>query len=386
MATTTLRVVLDDIAAPASRSLRRYTQELTAALIAATPPNCEVAAIVSSSVLAQASLPEETFLGLSELTTLRLGHDSLARAWQHGVTTVPATRMSGKGLIHSPSLFAPLARHDRVNDLGTQTIVTVHDVLAWTHPSSLSSRQVSWQKAMAKRAFKFADAVVVTTHAVADELNEIMDFGDRVRVVPAAAATRLSQPYNATARALALELPDRYIFTTGTLSPHNKLDALITAMAHPDAPDIPLLISGPPAWGDQNLQTLIAEAGLDSRRVRHLGVLDDADLAVVLERATVFVQPSIAEGFSLPILEAFSAGTPVVHSDPAAVLELTAGAGVIVPRETPETYPERLAIAISEVVNDQTLARQLGLQGLDRASVFSWRAAAEKVWQLHADL
>jgi glycosyltransferase involved in cell wall biosynthesis len=386
MATTTLRVVLDDIAATSSRSLRRYVHELTAALIQTAPSNCDVAGIVSNSVEADAGPTEEKFPGLSELTTLRLGHDSLARAWQHGVTNIPATRMSGKGLIHSPSLFAPLSRHDRLNDLATQTVVTVHDVLAWTHPASLTTGQVAWQKAMARRALKFADAVVVTTHSVANQLNEIMSFGDRIRVVPGAASTRLSQPSNASARALALELPERYIFTTGTLSPHNKLDALITAMTHPDAPDMPLLISGAPGWGDHTHAILIAEAGLDVSRVRHLGILDDADLAVAIERATVFVQPSVAECFSLPILEAFSLGTPVIHSDNAAVLEIAADAGITVPRDGPETYAERLAFALSQVTSDDTLAQQLSVKGLDRSSIFSWQATAEKVWQLHADL
>ncbi|WP_231601765.1 glycosyltransferase family 1 protein [Salinibacterium sp. NG253] len=385
MAMTTLRVVLDDIAAPASRNLRRYSEELIKQLIVSAPPNCEVAGIVSNNSTSSAKI-EETFPGLAELTTLRLGHDALTRAWQHGVTSIPATRMSGKGLIHSPSLFAPLSRHDRVNDVGTQTVVTVHDILAWTSPESMSTRQVAWNKAMAKRAFKYADAIVVTSHSVADELKDIMNFGERVRVIPGAATERVKQPFNAHARALALELPERYILATGTLAPHTRLDALIQAMAHPDAPDIPLLISGPPAWGERDIASTIAAAGLSSERVRYLGALDDNDLAVALNSATIFAHPDSSEGFSLPVLEAFSLGTPVVHSDAAAVVELSADAGIAVARESAETYSERLAQALASVANDSELERQLGFRGLDRSHVFTWRAAADKVWQLHADL
>ena len=59
-------------------------------------------------------------------------------------------------------------------------MVTIHDAVPWTHPETLTRNDVWWHKAMAKRAHRFADAVVVPTHAVAGKLNEVMDFGDRV--------------------------------------------------------------------------------------------------------------------------------------------------------------------------------------------------------------
>ena len=117
-----------------------------------------------------------------------------------------------------------------------------------------------------------------------------------------------------------------------------------------------------------------------------LGQLSDADLSVVLDRATVFAFPSLAEGFGLPVIEAFSFGTPVVHSDAPAVAEVAAGAGVEVPRDDAEGYPVRLAEAIRSIVDDDALAQRLGFTGIDRAAAFSWRDSAQRVWQLHADL
>ncbi|WP_271727570.1 hypothetical protein, partial [Bacillus licheniformis] len=69
-------------------------------------------------------------------------------------------------MIHGTGLFAPLRKHDR--RAGDQTVVTIHDVLAWTNPEAMSSTAVAWQKGMLKRARKHADAVVVPTHALAD--------------------------------------------------------------------------------------------------------------------------------------------------------------------------------------------------------------------------
>ncbi|HEY5223103.1 MAG TPA: glycosyltransferase, partial [Microbacteriaceae bacterium] len=111
------------------------------------------------------------------------------------------------------------------------------------------------------------------------------------------------------------------------------------------------------------------------------------DLSVVLDRASVFVYPSLAEGFGLPILEAFRFGTPVIHSDDAALLEVSGGAGIAVERASSgSSYPERLAAAIERVLTDRELADRLSVFGQDRVRAFSWRDSAQLVRQLHADL
>ena len=117
-----------------------------------------------------------------------------------------------------------------------------------------------------------------------------------------------------------------------------------------------------------------------------LGRLDDADLATVLHRATMFAFPSRAEGFGLPVIEAMALGTPVVHTDLPAVMEVAADAGLVVDIESGADVPRRLAEQLRRIAEDAELAEQLAVRGLDRARAFSWRDSAEKVWQLHADL
>jgi glycosyltransferase involved in cell wall biosynthesis len=102
--------------------------------------------------------------------------------------------------------------------------------------------------------------------------------------------------------------------------------------------------------------------------------------------ASLFVQPSRAEGFGLAMVEAFAFGLPVIHSDAPALVEVAADSGVVVARDDPEGYPGRLAEAIRGVREDAGLRDRLSVAASDRARAFSWRDAAEKVWQLHADL
>lgn len=378
---TTLRVIVDQILAPVPGGIGRYAEELTRALIATAPRGSDVAGIVSASSDEDQAKVTERLPGLSSLYASPLARRELSAAWQHGFTRLP-----GSGMVHATSLLAPLRRHGRSEGPNEQIAVTIHDAVPWTHPETLTPRGVVWHKAMAKRAERYADAIVVDTHAVADQLNEILDVGDRVRVISAAVGSSLRLPEDAHERAVRLSLPDRYILSVGTLEPRKGIEPLIRSLARGIPDEIPLLIVGPEGWGDVNVAAIARDAGLAHERVRALGYLDDADLAVALDRATVFVFPSFAEGFGLPLLEAFSLGTPVVHSDDPALVENAAGAGMLVTRADAERYPDRLAEALNAVLGDDELAQRMGLAGLDRAKAFSWRDSAEKVWQLHADL
>lgn len=379
---TTLHVVVDQVVAPVPGGIGRYAEELTRHLIATAPSGCDVAGVVSAVGKDELAHIRTLLPDLAELERLPLPRRELSLAWQGGLVGGVA-----KNMVHAPSVLAPLVKHDRFTDPGRQTVVTVHDTVPWTHPETLTPRGVQFHRSMIKRAWKYADAVVVPTHAVAGALNEIHRFDDRLRVIGGAPSGRLRTPVDADLRAERLGLPERYVLAVGTLEPRKGLVHLIEGLAHPDAPqDIPLVIAGPDGWGDVDVYGTAERAGLARDRVKVLGRIDDADLAVAYERATVFVFPSLAEGFGLPVIEAMSFGTPVVHSDDAAVREVASDAGVTVAVNPRETYPERLAQAVYQVVNDPLLAGQLAVAGPDRARMFDWTDSATETWQLHADL
>ncbi|WP_025155564.1 glycosyltransferase family 4 protein [Leifsonia aquatica] len=379
---TTLRVVIDELIGETPGGARRYTEELTRQLIATAPRGCDVVGIVSAVPDEELAALRAALPGIADITRLPLAHRELAVALPGGVPMG-----SVRGMLHAPSLFAPLRKR---RDEGDQVAVTIHDTLAWTHPESLGSAGARWTKAMAKRARKHADAIVVPTHAVAARLSDELDFGDRIRVIGGAPATTLRLPADADERAARLELPDSYALSLGSIMPRKGVAPLIRAIARPEAHGIPLLIAGPDRYGDGSATGVAAAAGLPEDRVRALGRLDDADLAVLLSRATLFVYPSLAEGFGLPIVEAFKFGLPVIHSDDPALVEVAGGASLVVERVASPAddaaYSERLAAAIGRVLDDDALRERLGVLASDRARAFSWRDSAERVWQLHADL
>ncbi|WP_243063492.1 glycosyltransferase family 1 protein [Humibacter sp. RRB41] len=377
---TTLRVIVDDVLTDVPDGVSRYSLELTKQLVATAPKGCVVEGVIAAHNDTDRRLLQQLLPGLAGVHALPVGSRELALAWQMGVK-LPL----GGGLIHAPSLLAPLFKHDSSEGLD-QTTVTIHDASAWTAPDSVGVVEAAWQKAMVKRARKFADAIVVPTHAVAEQLAEVAKLGDRIRVIGGAPSDTLQLPSDTDARTAALRLPERYIATVSNLDPRKGLRQLVAAMKDPALAAIPLLVVGPEEFRGERVSTVAMEAGLPEGRVRTLGTLGDADLAVVLAKAEVFVYPNLASGFGLPVIEAMRFGTPVVHSDDPAVLEVSFGAGVTVAREDADGYPTRLGHAIAEVLNDAGLRERLRFAGMDRAAAFSWRSSAELVWKLHAEL
>ncbi|WP_394551163.1 glycosyltransferase family 4 protein [Agromyces sp. MMS24-JH15] len=377
--TIRLRVVVDAMAAPGSGPSARYTRDLTEALIRRAPGGTAVEGIVSSSPPEEYDAITAALPGLADLYKTSLARRELRAAWQLGLTTSP-----GGGIIHSPTLLAPMRRHDPAG--GDQVVVTVHDTIATTHPDSLSSAEAAWRRAMLKRARKHADAIVATSHALATRLEERYGFGDRLRVVPPAPRGGLTAPGDEERRA-ALGLPGQYLVTVGTLEPRTGLVDLLTALARPGVPDLPLVIAGPATWGEQHVAAAADDAGLRPGRVRAIDGLTDAEYGTLLRHASAFIAPAHAEGHPEVVIEALSAGLPVVHSDTPEYTEAAAGSGLVVAVGVGgDPYADRLAASIAAVVEDRALADRMRIGGLDRARAFSWDDAADRTWQLHADL
>ncbi len=379
MSTTTLRVVLDGAAAPLPLGQGRYSLELARALVDTAPRGCTVHGVIPASPEREYALVAERLPGLGGLFKSAMDRRQLAAAWQAGFTRLP-----GSGMVHAPTQLAPLYRHDRVEQPGEQVVVTIHDAIAWTHPELMPSRRAAWFRAMGRRAQRYADAVVVPTHTVAAQIETVLDLGDRLRVIAGAVSGSLVLPEDDEARAAALALPERYVLAVGPFGGQSGIRELMWSLADLHAPDVPLVIVG--ADDDAELDRIQQDTRMPEHRVLRLPALPDADLAVVYSRAAALVVPSVAEGLALPVLEAMSMGTPVIHSDAETLMEVGADAGHVVERGDGATFPRRLAESMRDLLSDPALAEELSVRGRDRARAFSWRDTAEKTWQLHADL
>jgi glycosyltransferase involved in cell wall biosynthesis len=366
-----LVVLLEQVLAPVPGGTGRYSRELTAALAATAPTGWTV----GSAVARHADPTRAMIPGVEGPHLLPLPRQALIAAWDSGVPLWP-----GGDTVHAPTPLAPPGPRR-----GRDLVVTVHDTVPWTHPDGLTRRGVGWHRRMIGRAARRADALVVPTEAVANDLPQHVACRARLHVVGEGVSPAVAlRPEEGSAARIAarLRLPRRYILAVGTLEPRKGIDTLLAALASPNAPDLPLLLAGQPGWGRVDPAAAAREAGLDPGRVRVLGRVSDAELAVVLHGATVLAAPSQAEGFGLPVLEAMAAGIPVVHSDAPALVEVAGGAGMTVKRNDPAA----LASALRAVVSDPAKADAMIVAGRRRAQRFTWERTAKRVWSVHIDL
>ena len=364
-----LVVLLEQLFASVPGGTGRYSRELAAALAATAPDGWTV-----GSAVARCADPSPAVIpGVEGPHLLPLPHQALVAAWEAGLPLWP-----GGDAVHAPTPLAPPGPRR-----GRSLVVTVHDTVPWTHPEGLTRRGVGWHRRMIGRAARRAGALVVPTAAVADDLGRHITCRATVHVVGAGVSAVLAhRPEQADAICTRLRLPSRYVLAVGTIEPRKGIDTLLAALAQVHAPDLPVLLAGQPGWGRVDPAEIARRVGLDPGRVRVLGRISDAELAVVLRRAAVLAAPSLAEGFGLPVLEAMATGVPVVHSDAPALVEVAGGAGVTVPRGDPAA----LAAALRGVLSDPAQADALVAAGRCRAQRFTWERTARRVWSVHRAL
>ncbi|MCC2033395.1 glycosyltransferase [Microbacterium allomyrinae] len=372
----TLRVVLDQLVAPTEPELAEASRELVRALVISAPAGCEVEGIAPAG-------GDDTALtavaGLAGIRRTALQRRELTAALQLGVGTG-----IGGGMIHSPTLFAPLVRHDRVHD-NDQTVVTVWDLRPWESPGELPRTVVAWHKAMLKRAVKHADAIVAPTHALAERLAEIAPLGDRIRVIAGASPHDYAVPTDEVGRRRELDVPEGFILLSGGPLASEGLDAGLAAVAASGV-DLPVVVIDVEEGHEPAVADLAAAAGLPERVLHVRGALGTADRAAIFGGAVAFVAPSRRAAFPWRVVDALTLGVPVIAASSAVHTEIVLDGGVLVTATDASELSEGLGSALAAAVGSTAAAERLGVLAGDRGRAFSWREAADKVWMLHAEL
>lgn len=257
-------------------------------------------------------------------------------------------------------------------------VVTIHDLFFLTDPGSTRAEIRRDYPVLAADHARRADAIVTssahTRRLITDKLGAPPD---RVYVCsPGPPVWRtLGQAPNVPARG--------YILFIGTLEPRKNVGVLLDAYTRligrlPSAP--PLILAGrstpeAAAWLER-----LGRAPLEGR-AEHRGYVPDEHREALYAGARVLVLPSLDEGFGLPVLEAMSAGVPVVASNRGSLPEVSGPAGTLV---DPEDV-DGLAAALERLVTDDAWAEAQGRAGLQRARDFSWPAAAATLRQAYVD-
>jgi alpha-1,3-rhamnosyl/mannosyltransferase len=256
------------------------------------------------------------------------------------------------------------------------TAVLVYDLVPFVRGAEAQARAARIERATIRPALRRAAAFICISDATRRDLVAHFPYaGSRAHVIPLAAHPRFGTPV----KPARLDKP--YVLAAGTLEPRKNLVRLIEAWAalpDPVREAHVLALVGPTGW---NVDATLAAARARPDDVRLLGFVDDDELAALYAGAAAFAYPSLYEGFGLPVLEAMSAGAPVVTSTVSSLPEVAGDAAVLVdPRDV-----RALRDALGSLLTDRARAEAMRAAGRARAARFTWkRTAAETRAVLHS--
>ena len=319
---------------------------------------------------------------MAGLPGVSLGRYSVSAAWSalSGADCPGIGRLAKQvDLIHATDHYVPKCA-------AVPVVATLMDAIPLSHPHWLRSEFRSIKNALWSRAARWADAVITISEYSRTELARWTGVDpSRITVIPLGVG-------DAWYRDVAVSELDRvrakyglsesFFISVGTLQPRKNVARTIQAHRALPADErrrCPLVIIGRAGWRCEDVLRLIdQESGAGT--VRWLQHVPDEDLLPVLKQATGMLFPSLAEGFGLPVVEAFAARVPVITSNTTSLPEVAGDAAMLVdPLDV-----DALAQAMMSLLTDSDLAESLRQRGLARARQFTWQRCAQSTAGVYA--
>jgi glycosyltransferase involved in cell wall biosynthesis len=291
-------------------------------------------------------------------------------------------RREGIDLFHAPHYVLPPLTP-------CKSVVTIHDCIHLRFPQYLPNRLAY---AYARSALWFAthrsDRVLTVSEASKRDILRYYRVPEKkIDVIYNAIDERFGETPTADEVERVREryqLNDPFVLYAGNIKPHKNLERLIDAfhtLRRDGLDTVKLLIIGDEISKYATLRRAVHKYKLH-KHVRFFGFVPDKTLAVLYRLASVFVFPSLYEGFGLPPLEAMASGTPVITSNVSSLPEVVGDAALLI-----DPYdPDAIAHAMRRVLTEPALRDDLRARGFLRVKEFSWDRSVRRVHEIYEEV
>jgi glycosyltransferase involved in cell wall biosynthesis len=257
-------------------------------------------------------------------------------------------------------------------------VTTIHDFSFHHHPECLPKENKEYLQKHFWKNIRKSDRVITVSQRVKQELVELLKYDDaRIKVIYHGVDHENFRKYDSVEMddfRISHGLPEKFILFVGSIEPRKNLkNALLSYEALPDAlkKEYKFVLAGFSGWKNAEVMSIIKRA---RENIMYLGYLTDVELAYLYNLASVFIYPSLYEGFGLPPLEAMACGTPIIVSNTSSIPEICGDAAY---------YVEPLSIdsisaGICRVIGDTELRNGLVRRGLEHAKAFRWDTSAKE--------
>jgi glycosyltransferase involved in cell wall biosynthesis len=282
---------------------------------------------------------------------------------------------SGYDLFFSPAFYCIQRK------LNIPQIVAVHDLAVFDNPDTFSKRFVIYFRSIIASTCKRADRIITSSQFIADRIaSRFPHAGKKVVVVPYGVSQEFFHVDSGKQQEVREKwsLPKRCILTVSTIEPRKNLMVLLNAYAvyrRRTKDPAPLIIIGKDGFRADVVRKRAAQSDMKFA-VRFLDYVQETEMPVFYSLATLFVYPSLYEGFGLPVLEAMAAGCPVITSNQSSLPEVTGSAAKLI---DPKNQVEIADAMVQLMESDEDREHFRGL-GVKRAREFTWERTATGVY------
>jgi glycosyltransferase involved in cell wall biosynthesis len=276
-------------------------------------------------------------------------------------------------IMHYPAFPPPYLQLSDV-----RTIITFHDAGPWRYPGAQTLHGRLYFRILLARGLRTSARVVTVSKHAKSEIGHFLGnyYLPKISIAPGAGRPAFGQVVSETCRQQVRadhHLPDSYFLTVSTVEPRKNLPTLFdayTQLKQQLGQDCPtLVVVGRKGW---NCEDILRYMAAIQEHVLFLDHISDQDLIAIYQMATCFIFPSLYEGFGLPVVEAMTAGCPVITTTGSSLPEVAGDAALLVdPLDSGE-----MARAMQRVLQDTALQQSMIAAGRIQAAHFSWEETA----------
>jgi glycosyltransferase involved in cell wall biosynthesis len=264
-------------------------------------------------------------------------------------------------VFHASNLVRNLPR-------GPKLTGTIYDMTAKLMPEVHTAGNVAAEASYHDRVLRRADGMIAISESAKNDAVRLLHLDPgRIEVIYPGIDERFFD-------AVPLERPKPYILFVGTMEPRKNLDTLLDAWLElplATREEHELLVAGPIGWNSERTADRVQSRILG---VKYLGYVPEPNLPSLIAGASVFVYPSLYEGFGFPPAQAMAAGVPVIASNLSSLPEVIGDAGLLV--DPKDSFQMRDAIQL--LLTSPSLRGDFGRRGKERARRFTWKNSALK--------
>lgn len=273
-----------------------------------------------------------------------------------------------------------------IKKTGVKSVVTIHDLIYKTYPNDFSLIDRMIYNFKFTYACKNADKIIAVSESTK---NDIIKFykvpSEKVEVIYQSCHPQFKveqEPNTINSVLKTYNLPDEFMLYVGSIIERKNLLNLVKAIEIlENKTNLPLVIVGKGKSYLLKVQSYVAKIPIKDR-IYFAPPIAFNDLPVLYQKASLFIYPSVYEGFGIPVIEALWSKTPVVTSNISSMPE-AAGPGALL---CDPTKPESIAENMLKILELPELAKKLVDDGFEYIQKFENEPTTQQLENLYQQL